>query len=883
METQDASPPAPKPAEPSAGPPRRATSRRVRRVERLMSLSIRAGGIGTIAAVASIFFFLLWVAAPLFRGAEVGAQTSVDLGVPGQAPVALGLDPEATMAYWLDGGGTVHVVDLESSEPVAEFNAPDADQLSALGGDPYSGVFALAWSDGRIATVTLDFEVALLPEEDLPPALTDALGTEEPGTRVLDGVVYQRTEEGILRTLRPGFTAPEPEASGLAEPIRSIDRSKTPTGESIVVLGESGRVRVLRVRAKPNMFTGEIQRKISGHDLPFPEDVESAPIRVLINGLGTDVYTVYRNGRLDRTSISDPTQLVIADRINLLDAPEDAGTHLTHAGFLAGRTSVLASDSRGRMHVAFSAPDPDSEAPDGRSVQRLTPLDSGAGAGIVYAGAPRQRVLAMATPAGEIEMRYVPSGSEVGRFEAPGAGTIHALSIAPREDALVLWRGETLWRSELDLGHPSANWKSYVAPIQYEGYAEAHHVWQSSSASDNAEPKMGLLPLIVGTLKATLYSMLFGAPLALLAAIYSSEFLSRRWRTPVKSCLELMAGLPSVVLGFLAALVIAPFVQDVLPATLASFLAVPVCLLVGAHLWNLLPENKATRYQGMPRLLAMGVALPVGILLATGIGPLPGLGRAVESVAFQGDLRAWLDGNGPAWGGTWLLLLPLAALAVQIVDSIFVAPWIRRASATWDRRTSARASLIRFLVDAVAAVLLAFVVARSLGTTGFDPRGSVVGTYVQRNAMIVGLAMGFAIIPIIYTLAEDALQSVPNHLREASLGTGATVWQTTRRIVLPTAASGLFSALVIGLGRAVGETMIVLMAAGNTPIMDWNVFNGFRTLSANVAVELPEAVRNSTHYRTLFLTALILFAMTFLLNTVAELVRQRFRKRANPL
>lgn len=854
-----------------------------------MSLSIRAGGIGTIAAVASIFFFLLWVAAPLFRGARVDAHAPVDLGATGggaapvAAPVALGLDPEATMAYWLDPEGTVHVVSMDSSEPVATFEAPEADRLSALGGDPYSGVFSYAWEDGRIATGTLEFEVELVSEDALPKAIAGRIRSGEAGTWVHGGTVFQRTEEGNLRSLRPEFSAPRPEPSGLAEAVRSIDRSETPTGESIVVLGESGRTRVLRVRAKPNMFTGEIQRKVSGLELPGTSEGSAKPIRVLINGLGTDVYTVFRDGSLHRTSISDPTRVVIADRVDLLDAPGSNAAHLTGAEFLAGRTSVLAADNLGRVHVAFSAPDPESEAPDGRSVQRLESLDSGAEAPIAFAGAPRQRVLAMATASGEIEMRYVPSGSRVGRFEAPGEGTIHALAFAPREDALLLWRDDTLWRSELDLGHPAANWKSYVAPIQYEGYVEASHVWQSSSASDNAEPKMGLVPLIVGTLKATFYSMLFGAPLALLAAIYSSEFLSRRWRTPVKSCLELMAGLPSVVLGFLAALVIAPFVQDVLPATLASFFAVPLCLLVGAHLWNLLPESKAARYQGMPRLLAMGVALPIGILFATGLGPIPGLGKWVEDIAFQGDLRAWLDGNGPAWGGTWLLLIPVAALTVQLLDSIFVAPRIRRASATWDRKTSGRASLIRFLVDAVVVVLLAWIVAKPLGASGFDPRGSVVGTYVQRNAMIVGLAMGFAIIPIIYTLAEDALQSVPNHLREASLGTGATVWQTTRRIVLPTAASGLFSALVIGLGRAVGETMIVLMAAGNTAIMDWNVFNGFRTLSANVAVELPEAVRNSTHYRTLFLTALILFAMTFLLNTVAELVRQRFRKRANPL
>lgn len=140
--------------------------------------------------------------------------------------------------------------------------------------------------------------------------------------------------------------------------------------------------------------------------------------------------------------------------------------------------------------------------------------------------------------------------------------------------------------------------------------------------------------------------------------------------------------------------------------------------------------------------------------------------------------------------------------------------------------------------------------------------------------------MGFAVIPIIYTIAEDALNAVPEHLRAASLACGATPWQTAISVILPTAASGVFAGVMVGMGRAVGETMIVVMAAGNTPILEWNVFNGLRALSANIAVELPEAVKDDTLYRTLFLAALTLFVMTFVINTGAEIIRQRFRKRA---
>ena len=149
----------------------------------------------------------------------------------------------------------------------------------------------------------------------------------------------------------------------------------------------------------------------------------------------------------------------------------------------------------------------------------------------------------------------------------------------------------------------------------------------------------------------------------------------------------------------------------------------------------------------------------------------------------------------------------------------------------------------------------------------------------QRNALVIGLAMGFAVIPTIYSIAEDAVFSVPKSLTLGSLALGATPWQTLTRVVLLTASPGIFSALMIGMGRAVGETMIVLMATGNTPIMEANIFEGMRTLAANVAVEMPESEVGSTHYRVLFLAAMVLLMFTFVMNTLAELIRQRLRRK----
>lgn len=449
--------------------------------------------------------------------------------------------------------------------------------------------------------------------------------------------------------------------------------------------------------------------------------------------------------------------------------------------------------------------------------------------------------------------------------------------MSPKDNGLVVIAGKALFSYEFDPGYPEATLASLFWPVWYEGYAEPIQMWQSSFAGVSSEMKLGLWPLIFGTIKATFYTMLFGAPLALLAAIYTSEFLNPKVRGRIKPAIEMMASLPSVVLGFLAALVFAPYVERMVPGTLAAMVTLPVALLLGAYLWQLLPSKLALRLEGLKFFLFF-VALGTGVALAYALGPL------VERWFFAGDLMRWLDGQiGNGIGAWMMLLLPASAL----VTAFLVMRWgngvLRKHAHRWTRFQFATMDLLKFGSAIAFSLLLAYGVSSALNAVGLDPRGSFVDTYVQRNALVVGFVMGFAVIPIIYTIADDALVTVPSHLRSASLGCGATPWQTAVRVVIPTAMSGLFSALMIGLGRAVGETMIVLMAGGNTPVAEWNIFNGFRTLSANIAVELPEAVRDSTHYRTLFLAALTLFVMTFVLNTVAEIVRLRFRKRAYQL
>ena len=340
--------------------------------------------------------------------------------------------------------------------------------------------------------------------------------------------------------------------------------------------------------------------------------------------------------------------------------------------------------------------------------------------------------------------------------------------------------------------HPEVSWSALWQEVWYEGYPEPAYVWQSTSASDDFEAKFSLAPISFGTMKAALFAMFFAVPIAITAAIYTAYFMTPSLRKTVKPTIEIMEALPTVILGFLAGLWLAPIAEKYLPAIFLLFIFLPIATLLTAFAWYKLPKNLKNQ---VPEHLAPLVLIPVLVIAAYSAFALS---PVMETMFFGGDIRQYITND-----------------------------------------------------------------------LGID--------FDQRNALVVGIAMGFAVIPTIFSMAEDAIFSVPKHLTSGSLALGATPWQTLTKVVLLTASPGIFSAVMMGLGRAVGETMIVLMATGNTPIMDWSVFEGMRTLSANIAVEMPESEVGSSHYRILFLAAFVLFVFTFVFNTLAEFVRQRLR------
>ncbi len=423
----------------------------------------------------------------------------------------------------------------------------------------------------------------------------------------------------------------------------------------------------------------------------------------------------------------------------------------------------------------------------------------------------------------------------------------------PKKQTLDLWR--------FHAPHVEVSLKSLFGKIHYESYESASYSWQSTSGTDEFQSKFSLIPLIWGTFKATLYSLLFAVPLAIFAAVYSSEILDRQTRNVVKPTLEMMASVPSVVLGFLAAIIVAPWVEAHIVSVLLIGTSMPFLLYVfGVFLQIPSARHLTTRGLYASRRLLMWVVVGFGVMLWL----LIRAGLLIERTAFGGDLKAFLSGGPGTEGVLWgLLLLPL----------VFISLWslpVRRAR-----------NIFRIAVFVLAPVLAVGLGSVLSGHT--ELRSDLLGQYAQRNTLVIAIAMGFAIIPIIYSLAEDALTSVPSSLRAGSLACGASVWQTTARVVLPTAASGIFSAIMVGLGRGIGETMIAVMATGNTAVMTTNPFDGLRSMAANIAVELPEAAQGSTHYRILFLSALTLFFFTFTLNSFAEFLRARYRARNKAL
>ena len=737
---------------PKPPPPRRRfadarTPRKRLLADRFARWTVIGGGIVVIASILAILLFIVVEVLPLLSGASVEEGRRLAVGAD---PVGAVLSDEYRSHVALAGiDGSIRVIEIDGARTVLQSHlAPsEAAPIVAVQSAPSQSLFLAATVDGRVFARKIDWLVSFVEQtREITPALSEPIAFQ------LD------LEGGRLGT----FTA-------------GIDDEGRATAAAVLA---DGSIAVVHRSVEENFLSGERTESFERYSSVPPVPVDT----LIIDADQRNLYGGNADGaliwwRLDAGEPETP-QVVATGR-----------GAVTALGLLIGDRSLVAGHADGTLGVWFPVRNPDESF-------TLTPIREFPGLdGAVRHIAPslRNKGFLAADDSGTVGLFYSTSERTLWRGPSPVEST-EVLYFAPRADGAFLVGPGGLAELVIDNPHPEVGIRAFFGKVWYEGYTEPAHVWQSTGGSDDFESKLSITPLMVGTLKGTLYSLVLAIPLGVLGAMYTSQFMHHSLKRYVKPTVEIMAALPSVVLGFLAGLWLAPRVERFLPALLLMMIVIPILVVAAGMLWRQLPLRVRNALpDGAEALMQVGV-------VAIGIWTCLALNQSFAGLAFGGNFQDWL-----------------------------------------------------------------------LETTGL--------AYDQRNAVVVGLAMGFAVIPIIFSMAEDAFSNVPRNLVSASLALGANRWQTVIRIVLPSASPGIFSAIMIGFGRAVGETMIVLMATGNTPIMDWSPFNGFRTLSANIAVEIPEAPQGDTLYRTLFLAALILFLFTFVTNTFAEVVRQRLRKR----
>ncbi|UYV11798.1 MAG: ABC transporter permease subunit [Phycisphaera sp.] len=846
----------------------RPVRRRVVLMDQLSGYVIQTGGALVLVAVLGICFYLAYVVVPLFSRGEVGERLSSETPMRSGLPV---LDPYGRGVAFAAPDGTIQPFALATGQPLAEPLPLSEDQTPSAFSVVRNGeLVAAGYDDGTVRLGSISFDESLLETE--PPSPDQTFWAA-------DGALYEMVTPNRAR--RSQIEIELGDAVELSEGeggVVRLDYNVDPTGRTVLLaVRADGTVLVNTVRTIRPLGGGPPRTRL--RSTSFAIDPSTIEPWLFVTSDSDHVLAMGEDGRVRRFSRSE-------DGFELAETTEgvNEGQSVTAATMILGGRTLLIGDDAGTVyawHVATGEVDGEG------GVQTLVKGHefSGSDSAIVdIAPSQRDRSIVILGESGKVRVRHVTSEKIVAEFDTGLDNAVRA-RLAPKNDGVfVLDADGTGVMRALEPGYPEFSFKALFGRVHYEGQMEPEFVYQSSSGDDAAEIKLSVVPLIFGSLKATIFAMLFAVPMGVLAAVYTSEFLSPNVRKVVKPGVEMMASLPSVVLGFVAAIVVAPYVREWLPSVLVSLATVPVAVLLVAHLWQMLPSHVRKRASAWQHMGLVLLACTLGAFVAWAIGPTfeRVLFSPPEGVA-QGvpvDLRRWLSSEyGQAWPGWFVVLIGPVAVVLAVLQSMFLGRRLDRAVAGQSDMSIAGVMLVRFVVMLALVLALSFGFAHLLQALGFDPRNSIFGPFSPRNTLVVSMIMGFAVIPIIYTISEDSLRAVPDSLRTASLGAGATPWQTAMRIVIPVAGSGIFSACMIGFGRAAGETMIVLMATGNTPEMSWNVFGGFRTLSANIAVELPEAPMGGTHYRVLFLCGLVLFLMTFAVNTAAEVVRQVVRAR----
>lgn len=728
---------------------------------------ITLGGISVLFTLVLIFMYLLYVIKPVFESAKISPVVSFAIEDQQQV-LATGLDELQELAYTITTNGKINYYPLKPAHQ------------SVTGDKKVARTFQESINDSKIKHVINASE-------------NYKLLLDENNHVFLISPKFQSSYDSGVREVIPHISYP------LGEAFIAVDEQGAEFTHLSFAMNDERAVFVGFTKDKRLIKTILVAEDDFNYDPAY--EIEYQAIDLSTNQVDEILVTpdlsmafIQSGDQVLVFDLSDDSEVTLkATIIPQLAQGRENPMHITAMALLSGGSSVLLGDSNGVVSQWFEV-----ATDNGRQFKQIRTFNVSDSEAVrqIHTEQYRKSFYTL-TDSGEMGTFYTTSEADLWRGNLTN-NIPDALVISPRSDGLLMFTDNQFQLFSVVNEHPEVTWQALWQEVWYEGYPEAEYIWQSTSGSDDFEGKFSLVPISFGTMKAALYAMLFAVPIALTAAIYTAYFMTPGLRKKVKPTIELMEALPTVILGFLAGLWLAPIIETNLPAIALLFIMLPISVFITAFAWHNLPKELKSR---VPETWAPIILIPVLILvayLAFSLSPV------METYFFGGDIRQFITND--------------------------------------------------------------------LGIN-FD----------QRNALVVGIAMGFAVIPTIFSMAEDAIFSVPKHLTSGSLALGATQWQTLIKVVLLTASPGIFSAVMMGLGRAVGETMIVLMATGNTPILDWSIFQGMRTLAANIAVEMPESEVGSSHYRILFLAAFVLFVFTFVFNTLAEFIRQRLREKYSSL
>ena len=644
---------------------------------------IVVGGLGVIFAIAVIFLYLLYVVYPLFISATAQAvnQYSVPDSSKGKT-LFLGIEEQNEVGVRYTDNGEVIFFSVQTGKTILNqsIKIPEGSKIVSFSqGSPVSeGAVVYGLSNGKAVIVKHQYKITYPDNVRL----------------ITPSIDYPMGEEPIVVN----------ESGAALDKIAVIIGEKT----SAIVAKTADKIHLSSFEKEKSLFADEAKLTRTDTVLDYSAlDVAD----ILIDKEGRNLYLLNKNGQLGLFDIADKSSPTLIYEQNVIEA----GQAVTSSAFLNGDLSLLIGDSNGLVSQWSKVRDKLNHF----AMQKIRVFKVSDKAVLAINPEQRRKGFMTVDASGDVGVYHTTSEREMIKERVVDSAPV-AAAISPRANALLVEAENgkiSFWT--LDNKHPEVSIRSLWQEVWYESYPKPDYVWQSSSANSDFEPKYSLTPLVFGTLKAAFYAMLVAMPLALMGAIYTAYFMTSKMRQYVKPSIELMGALPTVILGFLAGLWLAPIIEEYLAGLFALIIIVPLCVIAFAFAWQFLPKSTL---QKIPEGWESAILIPVIILSAwfafTVSVPL-------EAFLFNGTLRDWFK--------------------------------------------------------------------TELGI-GYD----------QRNALVVGIAMGFAVIPTIYSIAEDAIFSVPKHLTVGSLALGATTWQTMTKVVLLTASPGIFSAVMIGLGRAVG-------------------------------------------------------------------------------